>query len=214
MTHSLHRFAREDIFSHEGGEVPWDFVVMVMACQGQNDDGAEGGLRRALDILASRDPINLSDGEGSLFTGETTQSLRDAMVPTSYVAGVYSDPDDLSDVLEELKAADLGLSVVITGDPDDLQRPLSRVDLEAHTVNLSLGTHGDTEKLPRDEILGMALMCGHGLVAPGYIAAISGDVRKGLLDARAGAEKLAALCTCGIFNVAVAAALLGRDDGR
>ena len=217
MTHSLHRSTTWGAGTPDGiVREPRDYVVMIMACQGVNDEGATQGLRRGMEILLDHNPVNLSDGETSVFSGGTPQSLLEAIRETSYAAAVYTDPGDLVDVLVDLAGEDAGPSVVVTGDPGELAPLLDRAGLSAHTINLSLGTAGSGPLPAGGPVRDLALMCGHGLIAPPYIRRVADRIAAGTQSADAGAEELAALCTCGIFNVPLAALLLERagGDGR
>lgn len=214
MTHSLHRSTVLEMGRPDGApREPRDYVVMIMACQGVNEEGASEGLRRGMEILLAHDPINLSDGESSIFSGATPEVLSEAIRDTSYVAAVYADPERLVDALKDLAAEDAGPSVVVTGDPGELEPLLARAGLSAHTINLSLGQAGTGPLPPEGPVRDLALMCGHGLVAPAYIRRIADRIAAGTQSPDAGAEELAALCTCGIFNVPLAARLLEGAGG-
>jgi len=200
MTHSLHRVP----------VAQGEYVVLVMACQGVSDEGAQDALRCAYDILVAHDPVNLSDGENSVFSGATQTQLREAIRDTSYLAAVYHRPDAAILVLRALAEADTGMSVVLAGDPGALEPVMRRAGVDAHTVHLSLGAFGVSPGFADHDVKAIALMCGHGLITPPYVETVREEVRRGRMSARAGANRLAALCTCGIFNIEVAANLLGN----
>ncbi len=205
VTHTLHRLRMNR--GPEGGA--GDYIVMVMAAQGFNETGSEERFRRVLRILADHDPVNLADdNQGSIHTGETVDALEANVKDTAYISAVFNDRGALLEVLRELAGADLGLSVVVTGDPADTWPTIREAGLDIHTVNLSLGSCGASEELPSEPVLALVSMCGHGLVSPAFAGDILRKVREGLLDARGGALELASVCTCGMFNVTLAEEIL------
>jgi hypothetical protein len=126
----------------------------------------------------------------------------------AYIGATYTDHSRLKDVLEKLKAADLGMSVVVTGKYESVFQILKDVGLKPHTVNMSLGFFGKSERVPSEEILAISTMCGHGMVTRQRIKNIVGDVKKSKCSAKEGGEKLASTCTCGIFNPKAASEIL------
>ncbi len=202
MTHTLHRRS-EVIFEGE------DFTILCMASQGYNDKGAAEKLKTIYNLVASSNPDNLADDNlGGRFTGHTDEEILDRMGDKAYIGATYTDRLHLKDVLEKLKAADLGISVVVTGKYEAVFRVLEEVGLKPHTVNMSLGFFGKKERVPSEEILSLSTMCGHGMVGKQRIKNIIEDVKQNKCTAKEGGEKLACTCTCGIFNPKVASEIL------
>ena len=114
----------------------------------------------------------------------------------------------------EFKEIDLGLSVVVSGLHDEVEKCCRNAGLKRHTVNQSLGRWGRIDRLPSEEVLEINTMCGHGMVAVGLIEEIAGRVRAGELTAEEGAEELFKPCMCGIFNPVRAAGLLKAMSER
>lgn len=209
MTHTLHRFRMRRKLDEDSA----DYIVMVMAAQGFNDNGAEVKLRQALDILAACDPVNLADDNwGGIYTGETVEGLKDKITGTAYIAAVFADPWQLRVALLHLGVANLGLSVVVTGEPQETWPLIRGVGLDIHTINLSLGVWGNTDRLPPRPILALTSMCGHGLISPAFARDVARRVGSGRLSPREGALELASVCTCGMFNVTEAELLLTRGE--
>lgn len=204
MTHTLHRRS-EAIY--EGKE----FTILCMAAQGFNDKGAAEKLKAVYRLVASTHPDNLADDNlGGRYTGHTDEAILGHMGDKAYIGATYTDCSRLKAVLEKLKAADLGISVVVTGHYDAVFRVLKEVGLKPHTVNMSLGFFGDTERVPSKEILAVSTMCGHGMVTAHRIESMITDVKQNRCTAKEGGEKLASTCTCGIFNPKVASDILGK----
>ncbi len=219
MTHTLHRLYSDLVGSDhasgkEDGEPPGDYIVMIMACQGFNESGSAPKLRKALDILAAHDPVNMANGEDGIFTGVTPTQLRNDIEETSYVAAAYDQPEQLVQALSQLKEADLGLSVVVTGNPQQTWPLIERADLRPHTVNVSLGVHGRVDNLPEPDIQALTMMCGHGLITPQLAKNRAAAVNAGDITPEEGAREMAGMCTCGVFNTAVARAILREYLGR
>jgi hypothetical protein len=117
-------------------------------------------------------------------------------------------------VLIELKEADLGLSVVVSGIYKTVDECLEIAELKHHTANFSLGIWGKTEKLPEEEILEITTMCGHGMIATNLVRAMIEEVSAGRKTPDEAARLLAPNCTCGIFNPSRTARLLAKAAGK
>ena len=104
-------------------------------------------------------------------------------------------------------AAELGLSVIVSGLHDETDRLCREAGTRRHTVQYSLGVWGKTELLPHPKILEITTMCGHGTIPFNLVRRMSKAVRSKKLSL----EQAAALgkpCVCGIFNTSRAQALL------
>ena len=141
-------------------------------------------------------------------TGLTAEEIVARANDKAYMAGVYKDQADAEAALRHLKARDLGMSVVVTGNREQIFQMLQRVGLSPHTVNLSLGVFGNTEGLPEPEVLDLTTMCGHGMVCIDHVRHVITEVRAGKMSAGEGAQELARPCTCAMFNPARAAYVL------
>ena len=69
-----------------------------------------------------------------------------------------------------------------------------------HTVEHSLGIHGNTEKLPDEGILEITTMCGHALVSASLVTHLADQIKSGDMDYKAASTELSRGCACGIFN--------------
>ena len=190
MTHTLHRRGSIE-------ELQKDYVILAMAARGVNREGAAPALARALDIFASHNPVNFGNVAGNAFTGELAQIAAKTKDNTVSHA-VFRSIDDVTEVLSELKREDLGLSIVVSGLFDQVSKACCNTGLKPHTVNISLGLFGKTEKLPEEPVLEIASMCGHNMIA--LIQKLVRDIECGNLDPESAARKVAASCRCGVFN--------------
>ena len=154
MTHTLHR-------TKNVSDGPKEYVVFSMAAQGYNDKGSAEKLKDIFRILQRHDPVNIGDDNiGGVFTGETVEGILAHAGTKSYMAAVYTDRAKALEALRELKAADLGIPVVVTGNRQEIFDMLREIAMSPHTVNLSLGYFGKMEKLPPPEVLDITTMCG------------------------------------------------------
>jgi hypothetical protein len=201
MTHMLHRQGTVESLAD-------DFTMLTIRARGYND----GGLWRMQKILemASRYPIvNFGDiKNGSKFTTtlETILTSSDQTLPILHM--VFTNKDDATLFMKDLKEADLGISVVASGIFEEIFQCCKKVGITPHTANHSLGVFGRTERLPSDEILQVTTMCGHSLVPVALVKKMIADVQKGKVSPDTAAERLARNCLCGIFNPKRAAKIL------
>jgi hypothetical protein len=103
---------------------------------------------------------------------------------------------------------------VVSGIFETVDRCLEEAGLKHHTANFSLGIWGKTEKLPPNEILEVATMCGHAMISANLVKAMIEEVRAGRKTPEEAARVLTPNCTCGIFNPVRAAKLMAKAAGR
>jgi len=205
MSHSLHRLGPPHTLRD-------DWIVLAMSAKDVNKEGSGPKLRRFLEIALRHGPVNWGDiRQGSRFS-RAAEDLLTGVRDESIVHAVFTSEDTLAACLDELRRADLGLSVVVSGLLDDVRQAVERAGLEPHTIAWSLGAWGRTERLPPAEVLNVTTMCGHGLVSADLVRAVAERLREGTLTAEEAGELLSRPCVCGIFNPARAARCLGRMD--
>ena len=117
-------------------------------------------------------------------------------------------------MVKEVKAADLGISINTNALHDDTDQALRDAGIIRHTIEHSLGFHGQRERLPNPDILALSTMCGHGMVAHNLAKRMLDGVKLGQLSPDRAAEYLMKPCTCGAFNPARAVKLLTADRDR
>jgi hypothetical protein len=203
MTHTLHRQGQVD-------DLADDHVLLAMAATGITHKGSAETKRKMFEILAKHPHANCGDVKtGSLFNSDF-ESIRAGFQDTSVLHFVFPDKETVVRVLEDLKAADLGLSVVITGLFDHTVEACQKSGLGMHTVEYSGGILGRTDKLAPEGVLAITTMCGHGLVAANLVLEMVKQVRSGKKTVEQAAGELAQPCLCGIFNPRRAAHLLSK----
>ncbi len=201
MTHTLHRRGTPE-------NLEQDYVIFSMTAKGFNERGSRGALEEFLRILAKYNVANVGDMKtGNRFIVDKEiifQNIQD----TSIVHAVFTDRNQVTQALRELKEADLGVSVTVSGIVEHVHEACREAGLDRHTVEYSVGIRGNLARLPEDEILEVTTMCGHGMVSQHLVRQMIIDIKKGRRDEREAAELLATPCVCGVFNPVRAQRLL------
>ena len=198
MTHTLHRRGTAESLSE-------DYVVLIIQAIGINEDGHIPKLQEFLRIALRHNPKNI----GSVSMGGMIDKPEEVIANASKIAhAVFDNKEAVTEVLEELKKADLGLSVVVSGIYENVDECLEKAGLKHHTANFSLGIWGKTEKLPGNDILEITTMCGHALVSPNLVKEMVKEIKAGTKTPEEAAKILMPQCACGVFNPARAAKLM------
>ena len=199
MTHTLHRRGTAESLSK-------DCVLIMLRAVGINDRDYLPKVQEFLRIALRHNPVNLgSEMKGSMYEFQPEEVIAEAK-GDSHV--VFDNPRAVTEFLKEVKEADLGLSVVVSGIFELVDKCLEEAGLKHHTANFSLGIWGKTEKLPSNDILEVTTMCGHGLISPSLVKAMVKEIKAGTKTPEEAAKTLTPNCTCGIFNPIRAAELL------
>ena len=201
MSHTLHRQGNEDNLQE-------DYIVFSMTAKKFNEVNSKHALKEFLRILDKYEHVNLGDMKtGGKFLVNKEQIIENVQ-DTSIVHAVFSDRAQLKVVLKELKGADLGVSVIVSGMVEHVEEACKEAGIERHTVEYSVGIRGKLAKLPEDELLEITTMCGHGMVSQHLVRQMLLDLKGGRRTAQQAAEYLATPCVCGVFNPKKAQRLL------
>jgi hypothetical protein len=220
MTNTLHRYGSAESFKD-------DYIVFAISARGINDRDAVEKQRRFLEIARKYNPVNMGDAShGSVYHPSKNlnpivhwrQSLardfatviKGVSCPTT-VAAVFDDPDRVVAFVQELKAADLGLSINISGALDKAQECARRAGIERHSVEYSLGFWGQTDRMADRRTLELSTMCGHGMLSFNFVRKLMEWVKQGRRTPEQAATTLARFCSCGVFNTTRACRLLKED---
>lgn len=122
-------------------------------------------------------------------------------VPRAETHVIFSRKEDLIHAIDEVRQADLGLSVVISGVFNDVFHVCKETKTHPHTVNISLGTWGKTDRLPLEPVLSLMTMCGHSMISQHLITHLIQRIRLGKMTPEEAAVEMGKQCTCNIFNV-------------
>ena len=195
MSHSLHRYGTVE-------NLQKDFTFYARASRWVNREGCGPKLRKILDIFLSEKPVNLGSSQsGKSFKAGLDPKEYAATLDKAYgVACCFSNKEAVKSVLEKLKGANTGISIVVSGLIDEIVKMGKELDIKPHTAFLSLGIHGKKALLPEDKVLEMITMCGHGMVSARLTKIVMEKVKAGKMTPEQGADALAQPCPCGIFN--------------
>lgn len=227
MTHTNHR--RGSVES-----LKTDFVILAMIdpqvkAQHTYRGSLRKRIRRFLEICARHNPIALvartPSGERLRYlkgwkpemnSGIHRVSKIDEITRCEELAdegighAVFTSRKAVEEVLRELKEADLGLSIVVSGIFDEVFDICKEIGLKPHTVNMSLGTWGNTGLLPEDQTLQICTMCGHAMISPRLVRFQIERVRRGVVTSEEAAVELGKQCTCNIFNIVRAVEIINK----
>jgi len=218
MTHTLHRCGDRESLEN-------DYVILAYAARRFNLEGYEPKFKQIARIFAKNNPVNMliatadmviATAEGPLYMarGKSPREIIGEMsdkyiIPIAHA--VYTDKEVVKRVLKELKEADLGISIVVSGIFDEVFSLCKEVSIEGpFTVNISLGIVGKTNRLPKRELLDITTMCGHALVSEHLIKKQVEEVKNGKKTVEEAAGELARQCICGVFNPTRAAVLIRK----
>ncbi|MHB8763485.1 MAG: hypothetical protein ACYDA8_03955 [Deferrisomatales bacterium] len=206
MTHTLHRQGDRESLRE-------DYVLLAMAARGINYDDSDPQQQRIWEILSHfSDQLanygNVTEGNRQQVTLTRLQTVKSRLVHA-----VFPDRKTLAACLKELKEADVGMSVVVSGLYEDVVEACETSGLRPHTVNLSLGILGNTGRLPPEPVLEITTMCGHAMVSAGLVQELLSQVESGRRTYAEAADELSRLCVCGIFNPQRAQKLLRKMTG-
>jgi hypothetical protein len=120
--------------------------------------------------------------------------------PVRYCSVVYDNREAMMKALSDIKDADLGHSVIISGIFDVVFEACKRIGIQPHTVNMSAGIWGRTDLLPKKKILEIMTMCGHAFVSRYLVEHLINRVKKGTMTSTEAAVEMSKQCMCNYFN--------------
>ena len=126
------------------------------------------------------------------------------------IMAVFKDRETLTNCLKEIKERNFGISLVISGLYKETGKTCAETGLSPHTVNLSLGIHGNIRRLPEKNVLEIHTMCGHAMVSSRLILHMVEQIKEGRTTCKNAAKELSRMCDCGIFNTYRAEKILRR----
>ncbi len=205
MTHTLHRVGSEKALRNE-------YILMARAAVGYNEKGASEKLREVLRICQRHNPVNMGTMKAGtlLAKGVDLDHILKNVKDQIGVHALFNKKEDFLAALTEIKKADLGLSVVISGNFRRVFEGLYQLGLKPHTVEHSLGIWGRKDRLPEEKVLEVVTMCGHGMIPAGLVKKLAGDIRKGKTTPRKAGVEVCRGCNCGVSSPIRAGKLMAR----
>ncbi|MFZ7122056.1 MAG: hypothetical protein ACOWWH_14040 [Eubacteriaceae bacterium] len=204
MTHNLHRYGTKENLKN-------DFTVLLQPAKEVNTEGAITKRKRFFEIAFKYKINNAGGTDIGCLSDNSKEKLINKVAKDDRACTIcLTDPEDLKNLLIDLKNENLGLSVVVQGLEEDAQKYIEEAGLKIHTTNHSLGIMGNTKKLPNKEILEITTMCGHGLISKKLIEKCIKEVSLGKITPDEASNILAKPCRCGIFNKERASKLISK----
>jgi hypothetical protein len=195
MTHSLHRRGDRENLKE-------DFVVLGCPATGVNKKGSAPNTQKFLSICYKHGPINLGDMKTGNIYNTTMDDILNRVTDGTIVQCTFDNREKIVALLKDLKDNRPGISVIISGVTDVVQQCMNEAGMgRIHSLEYSLGTWGQTEKLPDFQILETVTMCGHGMIASDLLRKMVRDVKRGRRTIEDACLEMARACTCGNYNV-------------
>ena len=189
MTHTLNRTGLSE-------DRPGEEIVFLAMVQQKEKARKAGAMQEMAETVLKYKPLNII----SVPLGFNDREVIDICVTAGIVTAVFSNKDDVRDLVKDVKSRKLGISVVLSGLFSDIQDICSETGLNPHTYNIPLGIFGKTEKLPDKKTLEITTQCGHALISPHLVKHIVKKMKKGKMTGVEGAKLLVKPCFCGIGN--------------
>jgi hypothetical protein len=203
MTHTLHR--RGDRENLSG-----DYVVFTMSAKGFNEKGGGEKMKKFLEIILRHDPVTFGDGITGNSKVRTREEIQGNIDDVSVVHGVFTDPAVVANVLRDLKKAEIGTSIIVSGIHDETEKCCRAAGLRKHTIEHSMGYFGQVKRLPDHEFMELTSMCGHAMVPANLVERMLREIKRGKKTCREAAVELTRPCHCGVYNPVRAEKLLKR----
>jgi hypothetical protein len=228
MTNTLHRYSEHYAFERPPNPQPVrnDFIVFAMASRGINDAELVDKYRAFLRLALKHNPVNIGDAtKGGVL--RPRQDLnpkahwkRDQRPrPEEVIAGieghttvaaVFDNYDAMKAFVDEVRGANLGISINISAPIDEAERCCRETGITRHSVEYSLGFCGRVERLPDSTVLELTTMCGHGMVSAGFAKKMVDWVKENRRSPAEVAGTMARFCICGVFNISRAESILNE----
>ena len=208
MTNTLHRYGKAPDFSD-------DYVVFAMPSKGNNDEGSLEKLKTFLTICARHNPSNMgASGQSSYRPSRSLnpgvhwsrdlspdfKTVIDGVKKTGTAGAVFNSKEKAVACLQEVVDQDLGLSVNISTSVEGAKEAGEACGIHRHSVEYSLGFSDPHDRLPRGQLLELATMCGHGMVAFSFAQKMVDMVREGRRTPEQAVATLSRFCPCGVYN--------------
>jgi hypothetical protein len=189
MTHTLNR---RGLSQAKPGE---EIVVLFMVQQQEKKQKSERMVPLVETVLKYK-PANIIGAP----MGFNEEQLIKLLPRGGILTAVFNNREDVQNLIAEVKAKKLGISMVLSGLFSDVRCLCQANDLKEHTYNVSLGIFGKTKRLPDEKTLEIVTQCGHALISPHLVKDIVKKIKRGKMTPDEGAKILIKPCVCGIGN--------------
>jgi len=192
MTNTLHRRGTPEALRS-------DFVVFATPSRSISPELPEK-MRRFTEIVLRHGPVNVSRVENMAMKRVDTRRIAEEMKDEIALTATFDNVEAVASVVAELKEADLGIPINISGLLEEVSECCNKAGLTRHSAEQSLGVFGRTDRLPPREVVEINTMCGHGMVSFNLIKKVIEEVKLERMTPDEGAYQLAKPCECGAFN--------------
>jgi hypothetical protein len=203
MTHTLHR--RGDRENLSG-----DYVVFSMSAKGFNEEGSGERMKKFLNVVLRHNPVNFGDCMTGNSKVKPLEEIQGKISDTSVVHAVFTDPAVVARVLHDLKEAEVGTSIIVSGIHDETEKCCREAGLQKHTIEHSMGYFGQVKRLPGHEFMELTSMCGHAMVPANLVERMLREIKRGKKTCHEAATELTRPCHCGVYNPVRAEKLLKK----
>lgn len=189
-----------------------DYALFIFPARGFNWAGSTPKVRRLMEFVYQVGPSNIISSalRKNMYSGVPPEEIMGRIKDGDRVFCVFNSREKLKTALRGIQQADEGISIVVTGLIDPVRAIALEAGIDPHTINLSLGVHGETSHLPPPDIRQFTTMCGHGMVSPALVRDVIRKVKANKTTSWDGSLVLASPCTCGIFNPHRSEALINQ----
>ena len=228
MTNTLHRYSEHYAFERPPNPQPVqdDFIVFAMASRGINDDDLVARYRAFLRLALKHNPVNIGDAtKGGMLRPRqdlnpkahwkrdqrpNPEEVIAGIEGHTTVAAVFDNYQDMKAFVDDVRSANLGISVNISAPIEDAERCCRETGITRHSVEYSLGFSGRVEKLPDSTVLELTTMCGHGMVSANFAKKMIDWSKENRRSPAELARTMARFCSCGVFNISRAERILNE----
>jgi len=208
MTNTLHRRGTEE-------SLAGDYVVFATVAKGFNEEGSEEKLMTFRRLALRHRPVILPGVTAEEMDRISQIEIAERTDAQGRLRGLatFDSLEAVCAFLTDLKEADLGLSINVTGLLDQVEKCCQGSGIVRHSVEQSLDIMGRADRLPEESTLEISTMCGHGMVSFNLIRHMVDLAKRGKFTSRQAAQILAKPCICGCFNLSRAERLLEKMRG-
>ena len=193
MTHTNHRSGTVASLEH-------DFVVFIYGSKGVNLQGIVPKVQKFLELSMKHNPVNYGALRVNNMFNMSYDDLYKGLEKENKVYAVFDNKEAAAAFIKEVKEADFGISIIVSGLIDEVKKISKANGITPHTAQCSLGVWGKTELLPEPAILDITTMCGHAMVSFNLVRRMAEEVKHGRITLKDAGAKLAKPCRCGVFN--------------
>jgi hypothetical protein len=192
MTNTLHRKGSPE-------DLRGDFVVFATPTRSISPELPEK-MKRFTEIVLKHGPVNLAKVENMAMKRVDMLNVDEEMRDEMALTATFDNIEAVASVVADLKEADLGIPINISGLLEEVAECCRGAGLTRHSAEQSLGVFGETDRLPPREILEINTMCGHGMVSFNLIKKVIEEIKLDRMTPEQGAAHLTKPCECGAFN--------------